>query len=540
MTHAQLHPAFRTGVIFGVVVIFLMLIGFATTAAQLLGALLGNMTFPLVNLLFLLGLVGLWGGAMGVRSAEAAISAPQAAPAAKTDTANAALVCGLMTGGMTGLLVAGLVFVVSILHARGANIRACLYALSPETIQLLSLGLPPAAAALAHLGLQLLSGIAGALLGRAVSLRGDHWQRRLSASRQLVRRRLASSASQPKIAHVWANRRLRRPLLCCSGLALVLLLPLVLGQYWNYNLGTIGIYVVLGLGLNVVVGLAGLLDLGYVAFFAIGAYTMALLTAPEPHHLQWSFWIALPIAVCLAALTGVLLGIPVLRLRGDYLAIVTLGFGEIIGILSRSDMLAPFSGGPLGVRGIAGPTLLGRTFSSQRDFLYLIVLSVLLTIFVTSRLRNSRVGRAWLAMADDETVSRAMGLNTLKYKLLAFGIGAAFAGLGGALFAARNQFTGPEDQTLMVSINVLALIIVGGTGSVPGIIIGALVLKGLPEMLRPLENYRLLAFGALLVVMIIWKPTGLWPPAKRRLESREVAEAFSDAEITTTEDKLKQ
>jgi branched-chain amino acid transport system permease protein len=143
-------------------------------------------------------------------------------------------------------------------------------------------------------------------------------------------------------------------------------------------------------------------------------------------------------------------------------------------------------------------------------------------------------------MADDETVSRAMGLNTLKYKLLAFGIGAAFAGLGGALFAARNQFTGPEDQTLMVSINVLALIIVGGTGSVPGIIIGALVLKGLPEMLRPLENYRLLAFGALLVVMIIWKPTGLWPPAKRRLESREVAEAFSDAEITTTEDKLKQ
>jgi len=276
--------------------------------------------------------------------------------------------------------------------------------------------------------------------------------------------------------------------------------------------------VLLGLGLNIVVGLAGLLDLGYVAFFAIGAYTMGLLTAPSPHHIMMNFWLVIPIAIFLAALTGLLLGGPVLRLRGDYLAIVTLGFGEIIRILSKSDDLTPLTGGPMGVPKIAGPTLFGKPFNSSIDYVYIIFLAVLLVIFVTNRLQHSRVGRAWEAMREDETVARAMGISTLRYKLLAFAIGAAFAGLGGALFASRNQFTGPDDFSLMVSINVVALVIVGGMGNIPGVIAGALVLKGLPEVLRQLQDYRILVFGFLLIVMMIWRPAGLIASSRRRME----------------------
>ncbi|RPI83948.1 MAG: ABC transporter ATP-binding protein [Chloroflexi bacterium] len=306
------------------------------------------------------------------------------------------------------------------------------------------------------------------------------------------------------------------------------MLPLRLGQYWNYTIGTVGIYVLLGLGLNIVVGLAGLLDLGYVAFFAIGAYTAALLTAPQPHNLQWGFWTVVPIGLVLAAFSGILLGIPVLRMRGDYLAIVTLGFGEIIRILSRSDMLASFSGGPRGVTNVAGPTLFGQRFNSPEAFVYLILLSCLLIIFVTNRLKNSRVGRAWIAMREDEVVAQASGINILTHKLLAFAIGAAFAGLGGVLFASRNAFTGPEDFSLMVSINVLALVIVGGMGSIPGVIAGAFVLKGLPEVLRQLDVYRVLFFGGLLVIMMIIRPEGIIPSTRRKLELKEDQEIEPD------------
>jgi branched-chain amino acid transport system permease protein len=208
----------------------------------------------------------------------------------------------------------------------------------------------------------------------------------------------------------------------------------------------------------------------------------------------------------------------VLRLRGDYLAIVTLGFGEIIRLLSTSDVLTSFAGGPRGVPAVGQPTLFGKPFNSSLDFVYLIFLAALLIIFVTTRLQNSRVGRAWEAMREDETVSRAMGINTLTQKLMAFAIGAAFAGLGGALFASRNQFTGPEDFTFMVSVNVVAVVIVGGMGNIPGVIAGALVLKGLPEVLRELQDYRVLVFGALLVVMMLWRPAGLIPSSRRKME----------------------
>jgi branched-chain amino acid transport system permease protein len=227
------------------------------------------------------------------------------------------------------------------------------------------------------------------------------------------------------------------------------------------------------------------------------------------------------LSIVFAAFSGILLGLPVLRMRGDYLAIVTLGFGEIIRVLIRSDMLAPYLGGPQGVRDIAGPSLFGISLISEKSYLYLIMIGILLTILITNYLQNSRVGRAWMAMREDETVAQAMGINTLYYKLLAFATGAAFAGIGGALFAARNQYTGPADHTLMVSINVLCLLIVGGMGSIPGVIVGAFVLKGLPEILRELELYRLLVFGGLLVVMMIIRPEGIWPAPRRRMELHE-------------------
>ncbi len=317
------------------------------------------------------------------------------------------------------------------------------------------------------------------------------------------------------------DARTRRLLLYTAGLFLLLAAPLVLGQYWNYNLGTVGIYVMLGVGLNIVVGLAGLLDLGYVAFFAIGAYTAALLTAPTPHGIYANFWAVVPVGVFLAAVAGVLLGIPVLRMRGDYLAIVTLGFGEIIRILSKSDVLTSFTGGPRGVRAIGGPSLFGLNLHNEFFFLYLILLGIVLVVFLTIRLQNSRVGRAWMAMRDDEDVAKATGIYTLRYKLLAFAVGAAFAGLSGVIFASRNRFTGPEDFTLLVSINVLCLVIVGGMGSIPGVVLGALALKGLPEALRQLEDYRMLAFGTLLVMMMILRPEGLWPSQRRRMELHE-------------------
>ncbi|MBE0697853.1 MAG: hypothetical protein IH586_13105 [Anaerolineaceae bacterium] len=343
------------------------------------------------------------------------------------------------------------------------------------------------------------------------------------AIRQAIDNAIGSSVQYlSNLSIVKSIRRFPFTIYIIYGLVAIVLflIPRQIGSYWNYIIGTVGIYVIMGLGLNIIVGLAGQLVLGYVAFFAIGAYTVALLTAAEPHNLQWNFWIVLVIGVILAGLTGVLLGLPILRLRGDYLAIVTLGFGEIIRIMFRSDLLTPLTAGPKGIRAIAGPTLFGKPFSSDIDFFYLIIVAMLLMIFVTDRLQNSRTGRAWVAIREDEVAARATGINTFQSKLLALAIGAAFAGLAGVLFASRNQFTGPEDHTLMVSINVLALVIVGGMGSIPGMILGAFALKGLPEILRELENYRLLFFGGLLVVMMILRPEGLWPSSRPKLEKQ--------------------
>jgi branched-chain amino acid transport system permease protein len=300
-------------------------------------------------------------------------------------------------------------------------------------------------------------------------------------------------------------------------LFLVFLPPLV-GNYWSQVLGDIGIYIMLGLGLNVVVGFAGLLDLGYVAFYAIGAYGYALLASPQ-FGVHIPFWLMLPACVALAAGGGALLGIPVLRMRGDYLAIVTLGFGEIIRIVMNN--LDPVTNGPRGLLRIDPPRVGHLVVNSPARWYYMILAGIILSALVADRLNNSRIGRAWIAMREDQDAAAIMGINILKYKLLAFTIGASFAGIGGAIFAARQGSIFPENFSLMVSINVLCLIIIGGMGSIPGVIIGAVILIGLPEVLRGVEQYRMLAFGGLLVIMMIFRPTGFIPSARRKVEFEE-------------------
>jgi branched-chain amino acid transport system permease protein len=306
------------------------------------------------------------------------------------------------------------------------------------------------------------------------------------------------------------------------GIAFLLILPWISGVYLSDIYDRVGIFILMGLGLNIVVGFAGLLDLGYVAFFAIGAYVMGLVTAETELGLGLSFWLALPLAVLAATFAGMLLGIPVLRMRGDYLAIVTLGFGEIIRVLVRSDLLGPVLGGAQGVTRIGRPQFLDLTFVQPQHYYYLILAGCLLAAFVSWRLRDARLGRRWMAMREDETVAEAVGIHLVNTKLLAFAIGAAFSGLAGAIFASRLGSIFPNSFELLISISVLSLIIVGGMGSLPGVVVGALVLIGMPELLREFEEYRLLMYGVLLIAIMLFRPEGLWPSPIRRLELHSV------------------
>ena len=302
---------------------------------------------------------------------------------------------------------------------------------------------------------------------------------------------------------------------------LLLVLPQVLGLFLSEVLTIVGLYVLLGLGLNIVVGFAGLLDLGYVAFFAIGAYTTGVLTSPELGFFNLSFWGALPFVVFMGVLSGFLLGIPVLKMRGDYLAIATLGFGEIIRILVLSDFLRPWLGGAQGIGKIPKAHIGSVEFATPQQIYYLILAGCLLVGFISWRLRDSRLGRAWMAVREDEDVAQAMGINLSSTKLLAFATGAAFSALSGAIFASKLGSVYPHSFNVMISINILCLIIVGGMGSIPGVVVGAIALVGLPELLREFAEYRLLVYGAALVAMMLLRPEGLWPEASRRRELHE-------------------
>jgi branched-chain amino acid transport system permease protein len=290
------------------------------------------------------------------------------------------------------------------------------------------------------------------------------------------------------------------------------------GSFLSDVLSTVGIYILMGLGLNIVVGYAGLLDLGYVAFFAIGAYAISVLTATGELGFGLNFWVAVPFAVLAAALAGILLGVPVLQMRGDYLAIVTMGFGEIIRILVLSDALRPWLGGAQGILSVPKISVLGFRLGGPQQLLYLIAIASLLAVFISRRLSDSRIGRAWMAIREDEDVAEAVGIGLVKHKLMAFAAGAAFAGLAGAIFATKLGSIYPHSFKLEVSIWVLCLLIVGGMGSIPGVAVGALVMMGLPELLRTFAEFRLLFYGAILVLMMLSRPEGLWPEESRRRE----------------------
>ncbi len=317
------------------------------------------------------------------------------------------------------------------------------------------------------------------------------------------------------------------------------------GRGWVRILNFALLYIMLALGLNIVVGYAGLLDLGYIAFFAVGAYCYALLSSPQL-GLHLPFWIVLPLGALLACLFGVLLGAPTLRLRGDYLAIVTLGFGEIIRIF-LNNLNAPINitNGPQGISMIdpirfgefsLGNTheLFGLIFPSVHLHYYLFLFFTLLVIFISLRLEDSRIGRAWMAIREDEVAAKAMGINTRNIKLLAFAMGATFGGLAGGLFAGFQGFVSPESFGLTESITVLCMVVLGGMGNINGVLLGGILLVVLPEALRhgsgpaqqllfgktliDPESLRMLLFGLALITVMLWRPAGLWPSNQRRRE----------------------
>jgi branched-chain amino acid transport system permease protein len=343
-------------------------------------------------------------------------------------------------------------------------------------------------------------------------------------------------AVRAKVVSLPAGRQ--RSLKLGAWLALVfvlLILPKILGLFLSEVLTIVGLYVLLGLGLNIVVGFAGLLDLGYVAFFAVGSYVVAILTSPELGFFNLGFWSALPFVIAAGILSGVLLGVPVLKMRGDYLAIATLGFGEIIRILVLSDWLRPWIGGAQGIGKIPNISLAGYAFKTPQQIYYFILAGCLLVGFISWRLRDSRLGRAWMAVREDEDVAQAMGINLVATKLMAFATGAGFSALSGAIFASKLGSVYPHSFNVMISINIICLIIVGGMGSIPGVIVGSLALVGLPELLREFAEYRLLVYGAALVAMMLLKPEGLWPDVKRRRELHlEEAKEGDDAEALQT------
>ena len=346
--------------------------------------------------------------------------------------------------------------------------------------------------------------------------------------RYLIKRKELSSRKIGTGEKLWTalfRKALKDPkyyipgLIACGGTCL--LFPFTFSIYQINIMTTVLMYVMLGLGLNIVVGLAGLLDLGYVAFYAVGAYTYALLN----YHYGLNFWFALPVGALTGAAFGILLGFPVLRLRGDYLAIVTLGFGEIIRLILEN--WNEFSFGPSGIANIPRPSLFSYQFTLESASIYLyfiMVCLVILTIFVVNRLQNSRIGRAWMALREDEIACQAMGIDKVRTKLTAFALGATWAGMVGVIFAAKTTFINPASFTFLESAMILSIVVLGGMGSVTGVIIGAFILILLPEYLRAFSDFRMLIFGAIMVLMMVFRPQGIISDIRRTYELKREGE----------------
>ena len=546
-----LMPAVRVGLIAGGSMIFVVTIGFVEALARR-----EVITDVLSLSTAMLAIVAIGTGVIGAR--------PSARDPEPTTTS--AFMRGATAGATAGALLG-----LFAMFASAVDLRDIFVNLSPASIETITFGLEPVAlgAIALTVGGALLGGVGGILqvlpplptrmvvtAGIAIVvfsileqvfrvMLGELGQRTLasffyssgaltvpgaivigaiSAALVWLRRAPASPVREPLEAFIRPKDR-RGSLILYGVVAVVLLLlPLVVGRFPSDVVGTAGLYILLGLGLNIVVGYAGLLDLGYVAFYAIGAYAVALLTSPQSFlALELNFWVVLPIVILIGAIAGIVIGAPVLRLRGDYLAIVTLGFGEIVRLLFLSDWLKEFTNAGQGILGIPPPSLPGLEWPGREpeSIYYPILVACVIFAFVAHRLATSRVGRAWNAMREDESVAEATGINTTNYKLLAFSLGAVFGCLSGALFAAKIGSIFPHSFEILVSITVLAVIILGGMGSIPGVVVGALVLVGLPEFLREFDEYRLLVYGAVLVAMMLLRPEGLVPSAMRRRELHE-------------------
>jgi branched-chain amino acid transport system permease protein len=333
--------------------------------------------------------------------------------------------------------------------------------------------------------------------------------------KDIIQKKLFTAEGTEEISFVQRIRSDRRVLYPTISIiaAIAVLFPFVVSTYQTNIMTTALMYVVLGLGLNIVVGQAGLLNLGYVAFYAAGAYTYALLY----QHFGVGFWLALPLGALVATILGILLALPVLRLRGDYLAIVTLGFGEITRIILEN--WNDFSFGPSGISGIPRPGFFGMEMDIYSATIYLYFLMIILciiTVFVVNRLQNSRIGRALIALREDEIACQAMGIDKTRIKLTAFALGSTWAGVVGVIFAAKTTFVNPGSFTFLESAMILSIVVLGGMGSITGIIIGALLLILLPEYLRAFSDYRMLLFGIIMVLMMIFRPQGIIT-SKRRI-----------------------
>ncbi|TBW35487.1 branched-chain amino acid ABC transporter permease [Siculibacillus lacustris] len=477
-----------------------------------------------------------------------------AARSAARDGATAATAIGF--GALAGL-VAGLLFAAAILLVAHVGLRSHLVAASPMLVRAVTfLGAPGSAVAAAVL---VTAGTAAGSVGAAAAmLRADRRTAVLIGLAALLGAGLfrdvfagllhnlpGLAALEPMVFGVGGvtpvaaaviavgaaglslvlHHRRRPPIAASTrrrieGVLLVVLLvlvPLVTDAFVAQVAMLVGLYVLMAMGLNIELGLAGLVDLGFVAFFAVGAYTMALACSSDPRAaVHLSFWLALPLATTIAAVAGLLFGLPVLRVRGDYLAMATLGLGEIVRVLVVSDAMKPYLGGSQGIIEIARPSLGGWTLDTPLQFYFLALILAALVGLVSWRLQHSRIGRAWLAIREDEDVAQALGIDLVAAKLLAYTVGAAFAGMAGAVFAALIGSVYPHSFQLAISINVLAILVIGGLGSLPGVVVGSLVLIGLPELLREFGEFRYLFYGIALVVTMHLKTEGLWPAVARQ------------------------
>ncbi len=561
--------AARTGLVGAAAVAYLALVGMIEKfeVRHLIG--------DTVNLgKVLLALPPLLAGYLATRPRLVGGRSEQPAPAAAM---TGGLVSGVVTGGLTALGVA-------LVHAfPDGAVRSIFIAVSPALLSILTFGksLPVGAVLLLLLG-----GVLG-VLGAAYRVLPRRYQRPLSIGLgvtflfALLQRiippllfnldldtswlystsfggltvlgTVVVFAVSTGLPVLWSAKgkavrervqrlpKARRKALDRTGLLLLAVVlavfPRLVGSTVSQVLGSVGIFLLMGLGLNIVVGYAGLLDLGYVAFFAAGAYLTALFTgshlvtslgatASPAFVVNLDFYAALPLVILVAAFIGLMIGAPVLRLRGDYLAIVTLGFGEIARVLLTSSWLQKFTGGPQGLRDITDAHIGGIGFRDPQPFYYLVLAFCALAVYVSQRLAGSRVGRAWSAMREDELAAEAMGVSTVRYKLLAFAMGAAVGCLSGALFAVQIGSLAPDSFAILVSITALAVVILGGMGSIPGVAVGAMLLIGLPGLLDEFEEYRVLVYGAALIMIMILRPQGLIPNVRRmrELQEEEVAQ----------------